>query len=807
MDKEEGIGRGPEASTKKINAKTIVQKDLISCESANKFLTLLDENAESFTFQTFADKKLEGSYDSLAKIFHGSLEDNFDKLVDLQLQGAGVFVTINQTNGKGRTSDHINKVRACFVDLDGSPLDPILRAPVDPHIIIESSPGRFHAYWLIEDLALENFRFIQECLAKQYNGDKAVIDLPRVMRLPGFFHQKKDPFLTKIFQESGALPISGSLFLDKMGIDLSHRKQREHKSQVQFENNLVLQALNDRKMIKEQKSNPQGCYIITCPWENQHTSIDKGTCYYEPGSNGFFSHGFKCFHSHCKNQTTLDLLKYLEISNSPEIEPIPLNRHLASFQPFPVDALGATLEEAVKVAMKIIQAPDAICAQSFLSAANLAVMPHRDVLIDGRIIPLSEFFVTIAETGDRKTGIDRVALKPIVEWEKMHYASFRAECIQYENEMKIWEKQRKDKIEKINDSSCLQDELRKLGIPKQPPLEPVFLCGEPTLEGITKLFQKGQPALGLFSDEGGKFLGGFSMGKENILKTAAGLSSLWDGSSIDRVRSGDGSSKLFGRRLALHLMIQPVLLPTLINSDLLLGQGLISRLLISFPETLAGTRLYREENIYEQPEIIKFYDKMNSILDRKLPVGEPPYPQNELNPPLLRLTLEAKHAWIDFHNSVESKLGKGQDYRFIKGFACKAAEHALRLGATLQLLEDIESQYLTESYLKKGIRLTEFYLNEALRICGYAYDNPELRQAHELLEWLLNKLAEGHERHVPLSFVVQYGPPALRNAEKARQFMRILEKHRYLFFTPNTLINGKMCREVWWVRPIDPEIK
>jgi hypothetical protein len=37
----------------------------------------------------------------------------------------------------------------------------------------------------------------------------------------------------------------------------------------------------------------------------------------------------------------------------------------------------------------------------------------------------------------------------------------------------------------------------------------------------------GQPSLGLFSAEGGQFIGGHGMNEDNKLKTAAGLSCAW----------------------------------------------------------------------------------------------------------------------------------------------------------------------------------------------------------------------------------------------------------------------------------------
>jgi hypothetical protein len=93
-------------------------------------------------------------------------------------------------------------VRAVFVDLDSAPLDPVLAADVPkPHIVAETSPNRWHCYWrVIEDMPLRNFAALQKGLIARFDGDKAVIDLSRVMRIPGFVHRKRDPCLSRLVQ-------------------------------------------------------------------------------------------------------------------------------------------------------------------------------------------------------------------------------------------------------------------------------------------------------------------------------------------------------------------------------------------------------------------------------------------------------------------------------------------------------------------------------------------------------------------------------------------------------------------------------
>jgi hypothetical protein len=85
-----------------------------------------------------------------------------------------------------------------FSDLDGVPLDPVMQIKFLPHIVNETSPRRWHAYWRVDDLPLDQFTAVQKGIAARFNGDPAVCDLPRVMRLPGFLHRKGVPYLVRI---------------------------------------------------------------------------------------------------------------------------------------------------------------------------------------------------------------------------------------------------------------------------------------------------------------------------------------------------------------------------------------------------------------------------------------------------------------------------------------------------------------------------------------------------------------------------------------------------------------------------------
>jgi len=189
---------------------------------AERFLKALDPSTDRFTFQTFDDnkerrkqraeanklRKKQGKKplpDPFAKIMHGTLAQHWNELIKLNAQGAGIYVTVNETDFKGRTEKNIVRVRAVFVDLDGSPQEPVDNAAIKPQFVIESSPHRYHDYWRFTGkIPLRVFALLQKALADRFKGDPSVHDLPRVMRLAGFvWHKEGKPFLSRIVAVNG----------------------------------------------------------------------------------------------------------------------------------------------------------------------------------------------------------------------------------------------------------------------------------------------------------------------------------------------------------------------------------------------------------------------------------------------------------------------------------------------------------------------------------------------------------------------------------------------------------------------------
>lgn len=475
----------------------------------------------------------------------------------------------------------------------------------------------------------------------------------------------------------------------------------------------------------------------------------------------------------------------------------PLQRELPPANPFPMDALGDMLAPAARKMETIIQAPAAICGNSMLAGAALAAQAHADVVIDGRACPVSEIFLTIGESGERKSEVDKVALWPHRKHERNLREQHKQDLHAYQRDREAYDKAKQEVLSSKQNKS-FEDKRRaldNLDASPFPPLEPVLICEEPTYEGLVKLFAVGQPSVGVFSDEGGRFIGGHGMNPDNLLKTAAGMSGLWDGKPIDRVRGGDGATKVYGRRVSCHLMAQPEVSQLMLSNHVLISQGLLSRCLVTWPESTAGTRFYCEEDLSASPEIVQYNAMMLAILDTPLPLVEGA--RNELNPRQLPLAPDAKQLWIRFHDHVERQLAAGGELAPIKGLGNKAPEHAARLAGVLALVEDLHCNWIRLEHMTAGIELVTHYLNEALRLYEAGVQDPTLTLAQKLLDWLKAK----DKMIITLPEIYQHGPKRIRTAARARELMAILMEHGEAIPAESAEYRGKRYFEAWSIRP------
>ncbi len=485
---------------------------------------------------------------------------------------------------------------------------------------------------------------------------------------------------------------------------------------------------------------------------------------------------------------------------TPQPEPTPLFGELRESEPVPYAALGC-LAEVVRAIATLTQAPDAIAMQSVLIVASLATQGHADVDVLFGSVPLSCFALTVAQSGERKSACDSLASTAIERVDLERGRKYRLEIREFEAAKMAYQKGKKRKPN--DDFDVIDDDPNSLNadLPPEPPLYPASRISDPTIEGLIRQLEIGWPSVAVMTDEGGQFFGGHSMKKENALKTAAGFSKLWDGATLTKSRASAEPVQLSGKRVSLHLMIQPGVAQNVVGDPTMKDQGLLSRVLIAWPESKIGTRVIRKSTARSAEEaeaksVLKKFDaRIAELLNAELPIH--PDTRADLQPRVLPLSARARELLENFYNRVEEASIAGKAFEYMTGFAAKAPAMAARIAGIQTIFADEDAPEVTPEAISNGIGMMEWYLSETLRITDTGRPNEELCQAEELRSWICQKW---HEEFIDKRTMMKNGPGHLRDGNTLARCIQKLEEHGWLVRqTGKQIIGGANSRTYWRV--------
>lgn len=485
---------------------------------------------------------------------------------------------------------------------------------------------------------------------------------------------------------------------------------------------------------------------------------------------------------------------------TPQSEPTPLFGELRECEPVPWDFLGPC-QKVVWAISTLTQAPDAIAMQSILIAVSLATQAHADVEFLFGSVPISCFALTVAQSGERKSACDHLASTAIERFDLERGRKYRLEVREFEAAKMAYQKGKRRKSN--DDFDVIDDDLNNLNadLPPEPPLYPASRISDPTIEGLIRQLEFGWPSVAVMTDEGGQFFGGHSMKKENALKTAAGFSKLWDGATLTKSRASAEPVQLSGKRVSLHLMIQPGVAQSVVGDPTMKDQGLLSRVLIAWPESKIGTRIIRrskarsEEEVEAKSILARFDERITELLNADLPIH--PETRADLQPRVLPLAEQARGLLENFYNRVEAASSEGQAFEYMTGFAAKAPEMAARIAGIQTIFADEDAHEVTPEAMSNGIGMMDWYLSEMLRITDTGRPNEELCQAKELLSWICKKWQEDF---IDKRTLMKNGPGHLRDGNTLSRCIQKLEEHGWLVReTGRQVIGGSVSKTFWRV--------
>jgi hypothetical protein len=477
--------------------------------------------------------------------------------------------------------------------------------------------------------------------------------------------------------------------------------------------------------------------------------------------------------------------------------PEPLYRPPSPAERYSVEALGPTLGQMATALQEATGAPLPLCGSSTLATAACSVQPHGDVVVDGRISPLSLFIGSVAESGERKTTIDRGAGRAHASYQKEQWDVYAKAKVSHDIRSAVYRAERDAILRKKGPTAEEKQIALGLLVVPEPLRRPCMLIENTTIEALLKHLREDLPSIGVFSSEGGMFLGGYSMQKEQLTHTIATLSRLWDGDAVARHTVGDfdDAIPMYGRRMSAHFMIQPDIATKLLGDKEIQSQGLLSRFIISWPDSTIGTRLERgRERLDENQHARDYWNSMKSIISAKLPMKD--IVSGELTPRQLRLSSKAYGIWKAFEEGVERRMAVGKDLEHLRAFCNKAGENCARIAGLLTLVKNLTAHGIAAPEMDAATQLMTFHVNEIVRSFCQGTIGPDLKEAEVVFKWIKSK----ELRYVYPEQVYRFGPSGFRTKKKAVDALTALEQHSHLVkLAGPKKLDEKMRRDVWQV--------
>ncbi len=119
-------------------------------------------------------------------------------------------------------------------------------------------------------------------------------------------------------------------------------------------------------------------------------------------------------------------------------------------RPFPVDAFPKIIRNAIYEVEQHTQAPQGLIAASALGVISLACQNRIDVCrLNNLRGPVSLFLMTLAESGERKSTVDKLLMKPLYQLEEDLFEKYTHNLTAWRNDEAIFNIEKKALMSKL----------------------------------------------------------------------------------------------------------------------------------------------------------------------------------------------------------------------------------------------------------------------------------------------------------------------------------------------------------------------
>lgn len=405
---------------------------------------------------------------------------------------------------------------------------------------------------------------------------------------------------------------------------------------------------------------------------------------------------------------------------------------------FPIELLPASLRDAIKAQAAMGGYPIEAIAPAALAVTSFATQALANVEAlhtPGKTFPLSNLFLILARSGDAKSSQFAQLMRGIHAWQDRQLEVFDRETQAYQVAKTVHDRNT-TKAEKAGDETAL---LALKASPPIRPCDPRNILSKSTTNGIYATLERGWPTLGLFTSEGGAFLGGHSLRAENSpAEFASMMTLLWDGDAIDRT-TGDVTMRLKGRRMAGLIMVQAEVASEFLNNPILKTQGLHARFLIATPPAYVPplADFVSDEEAERKRGLARKIEPFNRRVEDLLshPLRTFGADNRELRPMTIGYTLPARQHLQDWFNGVARRWRMEETETFFG----RALEHAQRLAGAMAIYEEwhnVKRQLDADASIDDKLD----YWSERSRRILPIIDRAHVEAATAIVEWFARQL-------------------------------------------------------------------
>lgn len=383
-------------------------------------------------------------------------------------------------------------------------------------------------------------------------------------------------------------------------------------------------------------------------------------------------------------------------------------------RPFPVHVFPQIIRNAVYEAEQQTQAPQALIAASVLGVISLACQNRIDVCrLNNLRSPVSLFLLTLADSGERKSTVDKLLMKPMYQLEEEWSKKYTQDLIVWRNEETVFNIEKKALMSKLKsdirrnkDHSTTNERLKVLlaASPKAPVrLRQIY--NDATPAAIKDSLCGRWRSIGLMSDEAGTIFDGYALNELPF------INKMWDGAMFPVERKSEPDKLIKDARMTLGLMIQPDVFKKGYlerKGDAAKGIGFFARCLICQPGSTQGNRQITSP-VVSNEHLPVFHQRLIDIVNESIARNE----ENERQ--CLRFSPEAEKHWLEFYNKVESEMGLLGFLSDFKDYASKMAENMARLAALLHYFSGDEGD-ISIAAVKAAVDIMAWYIEEYIRL-------------------------------------------------------------------------------------------